>query len=256
MKIERIYMIPVNDAYHSACACPLCALKAKVEEDSLDYYLGPSLMEPDTRVLTNSSGFCGDHLNKMFGREINRLGMGLMLHTHIQDVKKETDPMWESAAPDKRSLLKGKDPDYRKRMVALADKIDARLGSCIICDKINKTMARYKEVILWQYFEDDSFRETFSNKTYHCLPHVAELLRDAATQLNQNQSSEFVSALCKSHNAGLDELIKDVEWFTLKFDYRNKDKSWGNSKDAVPRAIAMLGGDMADAPSSEKEKEK
>ena len=92
MKVEKIYTIPVNDAYSSSCACPLCALKAKVEADSLDYYLGPSLMEPDNRVLTNKSGFCGDHLNKMFGREINRLGMGLMLHTHIQDVKKETDP--------------------------------------------------------------------------------------------------------------------------------------------------------------------
>ena len=96
MKVEKIYTIPVNDAYSSSCACPLCALKAKVEGDSLDYYLGPSLMEPDNRVLTNEQGFCGDHLNKMFGREINRLGMGLMLHTHIQDVKKSTDPLWST----------------------------------------------------------------------------------------------------------------------------------------------------------------
>ena len=253
MKVEKIYTIPVNDAYSSSCACPLCALKAKVEADSLDYYLGPSLMEPDNRVLTNKSGFCGDHLNKMFGREINRLGMGLMLHTHIQDVKKETDPLWEKAAPAKRSLLSGKDAEYKKRLQTLADKIDARLESCIICDKINTTMKRYMEVIMWLYFEDASFRETFSTKTYHCLPHVAMLLRAAAEELNQNQAAEFVAALAKTHNAGLDELIKDVEWFTLKFDYRNKEKPWGNSKDAVPRAIAMLGGSTADAPSKEKE---
>ncbi|MBR4818480.1 MAG: hypothetical protein IKZ74_00285, partial [Clostridiales bacterium] len=72
-------------------------------------------------------------------------------------------------------------------------------------------------------------------------------------ELNQNQAAEFVAALAKTHNEGLDELIKDVEWFTLKFDYRNKEKPWGNSKDAVPRAIAMLGGQSADAPSKEKE---
>ena len=255
MKVEKIYTIPVNDAYSSSCACPLCALKAKVESDALDYYLGPSLMEPDTRVLTNQSGFCGDHLNKMFGREINRLGMGLMLHTHIQDVKKETDPMWEKAAPEKKTLLKGKDADYKKRLTSLADKIDERLDSCIICDKIRTTMDRYMEVIMWLYFQDPSFRETFATKTYHCLPHVAELLRAAAKELSQNEASEFVSALAQTHNKGLSDLIADVEWFTLKFDYRNQSKPWGNSKDAVPRAIAFLGGDPVDAPVEKKDKE-
>ena len=49
-------------------------------------------------------------------------------------------------------------------------------------------------------------------------------------------------------------MIKDVEWFTLKFDYRNQSKPWGNSKDAVPRAIALLGGEPADAPKENKEK--
>ena len=39
---------------------------------------------------------------------------------------------------------------------------------------------------------------------------------------------------------GMDEMIKDIEWFTLKFDYRNKDKSWGNSKTAIPMAISLL----------------
>ena len=29
---------------------------------------------------------------------------------------------------------------------------------------------------------------------------------------------------------------------TLKFDYRNKDKPWGNSQDAVERAINKLRG--------------
>ena len=79
------------------------------------------------------------------------------------------------------------------------------------------------------------------------------LLRAAADELNQNQAAEFVEALAKTHNGGLDELIKDVEWFTLKFDYRNKEKPWGNSKDAVPRAIAMLGGQSADAPSAKED---
>ena len=35
-------------------------------------------------------------------------------------------------------------------------------------------------------------------------------------------------------------LEKEIEWFTLKFDYRNEDKPWGNSRDAVKRSINKL----------------
>ena len=35
----------------------------------------------------------------------------------------------------------------------------------------------------------------------------------------------------------LKEMQKDLEWFTDKFDYRNADAPWKNSKDALPRTI-------------------
>ena len=34
----------------------------------------------------------------------------------------------------------------------------------------------------------------------------------------------------------------ELEWFTLKFDYRNADKPWGNSRDAVERSVNKLMG--------------
>lgn len=37
---EKIYTIPVNDAYQSGCACPLCQLEADVEKSTLEYFLG------------------------------------------------------------------------------------------------------------------------------------------------------------------------------------------------------------------------
>ena len=52
--MEKIYMIPVNDAYNGTEECPFCFLKNKSENDYLEYYLGPSLMEPDTRKITNN----------------------------------------------------------------------------------------------------------------------------------------------------------------------------------------------------------
>ena len=40
----------------------------------------------------------------------------------------------------------------------------------------------------------------------------------------------------------LDRIEKELDWFTLKFDYRNTDKPWGNSRDAVERSINKLMG--------------
>ena len=40
----------------------------------------------------------------------------------------------------------------------------------------------------------------------------------------------------------LTRVEKDLEWFTLKFDYRNRDKPWGNSQDAVERSVNKMRG--------------
>lgn len=240
---EKIYTIPVNDAYRSDCACPLCRLRADVENASVEYFLGASLMEPDTRIETNKAGFCHEHYLLLYGKEINRLGLGLIIHTHLKELEKDIGATMDKVAPDKRTLLKGRDSDFKRRLNDAADLIEKRVDDCIVCRKIEFTMDRYLDVLLWLYFEDDAFKKVFSEKKGHCLKHVAFLLRGAAKYLKQNQASEFAADLVASHSSGFGEMIEDVEGFTLKFDYRNKDKPWGNSKDAIPRAIAMLSGE-------------
>ncbi|MBN1892358.1 MAG: ABC transporter substrate-binding protein [Clostridiales bacterium] len=249
---ETIYTIPVNDAYRSECACPLCKLHSDIERSTIDFYLGASLMEPDTRVATNTLGFCREHLRMMYGREINRLGIGLMIHTHMKQLRSDFEDPIRNACPDKRTLLRGRDADYKKRLSELANRLEKRVGDCIICDKIAFTMDRYLDVLLWMFFEDDDFRKAFSAKKSHCMEHTAFLLRGAGKHLNQNQCSEFVGELLAMHREAFDRLIDDVEWFTLKFDYKNKDKPWGNSKDAIPRAMNMLTGEAVSENGSEK----
>lgn len=237
---EKIYTIPVNDAYGSQCTCPLCELAGNIERNSLNYYLGASLMEPDTRIATNTKGFCGHHVTMMYNKEINRLGLGLMLHTHLMDLQNDIGTVLQKAAPANGTFLKGRDRDYKKNLENLANHIDSRADSCIICEKIEYTMDRYLDVLLWMFFEEPHFRQLFETKRYHCLPHVAFLLRGAAKYLTQNQAGEFVRTLSKQQASGMNEMISDIEWFTLKFDYRNKEKPWGNSKTAIPRAISLL----------------
>ena len=39
---------------------------------------------------------------------------------------------------------------------------------------------------------------------------------------------------------------EDISWFIDKFDYRNQDAPWKNSKDALPRGIIKTGHTMVE----------
>jgi hypothetical protein len=240
---EKIYTIPVNDAYAATGPCPLCTLESTMNDNLLAYYLGPSLMEPDVRQVTNDRGFCRDHLNALFKREENRLGLGLMLHTHTSHLLGDLGPILDKSAPaGNAKLFSGRQKDFRQNILAAADRVEQRISSCVICDRLAQTMDRYLDVILYQYFTEPTFKKRFDEGDGYCLPHTASLLRGAAKYLNQNQAAEFIASLAAMQNKSLKTLCDDIEWFTLKFDYRNHDKDWKNSKDALPRAIRKLGG--------------
>ena len=39
---EQLYTIPVTDAFESNCECPLCKMKKELEQNAIEYTLGPS----------------------------------------------------------------------------------------------------------------------------------------------------------------------------------------------------------------------
>ena len=62
---EKIYTIPVTEAFSKKSGCPFCALKNKLEDDERELIMGASMMEPDIRIKTNALGFCKRHFDKM-----------------------------------------------------------------------------------------------------------------------------------------------------------------------------------------------
>ena len=70
----------------------------------------------------------------------------------------------------------------------------------------------------------------------------ALLLRMAASQLNAREQADFAADMEKLTDDSLSRVAGELEWFTLKFDYRNADKPWGNSRDALERAVTKLRG--------------
>lgn len=231
---ETIYTIPVNEAFETPCECPLCRLVSRFEADRVNYYLGPSLMEPENRIETNESGFCARHFRLMYETRANRLGLGLMIQTHMS----EQNSKIEKAAGIKNEIIK----KPSKSVETLLKYIDAQQRECCICRDLDKTMERYCEVITHMYFSEDEFKKHFDAGLGFCMPHFAMLIRAAEKNLYGGRKDTFLQNLISMQISNLKRIESEVEWFTKKFDYRNKDADWGNSRDAVSRSIEKLTG--------------
>ncbi|MBR5280835.1 MAG: ABC transporter substrate-binding protein, partial [Clostridia bacterium] len=146
---DTIYTIPVTEVYENPCECPLCALQRRFEQDRVQYYLGPSLMEPDNRIETNNAGFCGRHFSMMYATQTNRLGLGLILDTYMAEQNNRMRKMAGDAAaqvPEKKSFLdalKPKPKDSAKAADAILAYWEEHEKECCICRDLEKTMDRY-----------------------------------------------------------------------------------------------------------------
>lgn len=231
--MEKIYTIPVNEAFEASaadknCGCPFCTLYRKLEEDELDIILGASMMEPDIRIKTNDQGFCKTHYDMMFTRK-NRLGMALMLESHLNQLKSEISGGAFS--------LKGVGVDQMKRLEKLEE-------TCYVCGRIDFSMSKMLEtaVLLWE--KDPTFREKLRSQPYICLPHCRMFVDYGRKGLPKKLFGDFYKEVSAVVNEYFDALREDVSWFCKKFDYRYENEPWGNAKDAVERAIKFTSGDI------------
>lgn len=233
--------IPVLDAYKTGCECPLCKLRILCEDQYVDSMLGAAYMEPECRVKTNETGFCARHFELMYNRR-NRLGLALMTHTHMQEVVASLEQILKDGASSPRSgFLSVLRPGARAEDAA-PQQIRKRIGGCVICDQMDAAIERYAYTIAQLYVSNPEFKALFAASKGFCLPHLALVLELADQTLSGAQAAAFKKALAGLELENLTRIEGELEWFTLKFDYRNADKPWGNSHDAVERSINKLMG--------------
>ncbi len=231
--MEQIYTIPVNIAFDESrddksLGCPCCNLYKKLESDELSIIMGASMMEPDIRIQTNKKGFCKKHYGKMLTMG-NRLSIALMLESHLDAVRKNTEG---GIVPFVSLKGKGKSALHELE------------ESCYVCERIENNMTHMIEtaVILWE--RDMEFRKKFAEQPYFCLPHYRRMKEYAKNKLSKREFGEFSKEIDKVLNTYFDELRGDVSHFCKKFDYRYENEPWGNSKDSIERAVKLLEGDF------------
>ena len=241
---QHIDTAPIWDSYRQDCECPLCLLHAKVEAGNVSYYLGESVMEPSQRVEVNKKGFCARHFRMMYDAG-NRLGLALITHTYMKEtirgLKENAEQVKAAAAAEA-----GK-PIYKrlggKKGAALketAADVAAMESQCLMCERLRENMERYIYTLLYMYKHEAEFPELFAKSKGMCLQHYAQTLEMAPQHLSGEVLKKFIDTLVDIEMANLDRIEGELEWFTKKFDFRNQDKPWGNSRDAVKRTINKL----------------
>lgn len=241
---ETIYTIPVNEAYDIDCECPLCELEKKLEKEAIEYSLGPAMMEPDFRTESNEKGYCNKHFKMMF-QSPNKLPLALVLDTHLDETRNRLESLKnaaENALSEKKGMFKkNKDTDISQEVSELLSKL---LCNCMVCEKVNRTMERYIDVLLYMWATDDDFKAKFDRSKGVCLKHLKMLSEGTKQSLKSKDRNPFLATLLKKECVELSRIQEDIHKFTLKFDYRNADMEWGTAKDAPERTIEKLSGYM------------
>lgn len=233
---EQLYTIPVNEAFDTDCECPLCSMFRSLEDDAIEFTMGPSYMEDDVRMETNQIGFCSTHIKKLYEYQ-NRLGLALILQTHMDEVVKNIEKLSKSNKPSGSSLFRKKDNSS-----PLTTYIKDIQSSCFVCQRIDRMFQRYLVTIFYLYKNDSDFRTKFKASKGVCLKHYGILYEEASNHLSGSTLDDFIKELNGLFLNNMYRVREDLEWFTNKFDYRYANEPWKNAKDALPRSVNKING--------------
>ncbi len=229
---EKIFTIPLNEAFDRMEGCPLCSLRDRLEEQTLESALGAAMMEPSVRIEMNKEGFCHPHLSAMY-RKKNKLALGLILESHLD----ELGALLETPVSGGKKGLFSKKPEGE----GAAETLTGQINSCYVCRRIKSTERRYASNAAWLWESDPAFREKLRKQPCFCLSHTALLLRAGKQELKEKDYQSLYAALTNVTKTALAALRQDVTAFTVSFDHRNADKPLSEAeRTSLERAVTML----------------
>ncbi len=239
---EQLYTIPMNDAVNANDECPFCFIERNVEQDLMDLVLGSgsSYMESDMRDKTDAAGFCRRHWKAMFDYG-NTLGNAWILKTHTQKMQNALSAQAKAFTPGK-GVKKGFFGNRTEGGNAISMWIREQECSCYICSEFQKMYRRYLDTFFYLWKNDTEFRAKIEKGKGFCLPHLGDLCEAADQHLGGTELEDFYRVILPLEQQNLERIHEDVSWMVEKFDYRNKDADWKNSKDSIQRSMQKLKG--------------
>ena len=92
------------------------------------------------------------------------------------------------------------------------------------------------------YRKDGDFKEKIENSKGFCIPHFGDLCDAAQTRLKDKELENFYEIFFRLMQQNMERLYEDDAWLIEKFDYRNRDADWKNSREALQNCMQKLKG--------------
>lgn len=234
---QEIHTIPIFEALEAGEECPFCRLQRQAEQRAIRFFAGPSAsyMEPGIRAITNAEGFCPGHMKKLYDYG-NALGAALMLQTYMESILQDLQQV-SAEKPQKRKFRPGKAaqaPDPWQQL-------QGRVHRCAICDQVEENIQRQYRVF-FSLLKEPEFRALVEHSKGFCLEHYARLMQQARQHLPAGQAEWFYATAATVMLENMQRVKADLDGLIAKYDYRNAGTPWGNSKDALQRAMQKLSG--------------
>ena len=235
MKYE-LETIPVWDGVRSGSECFLCELMLEAQRHAVAYYLGTSVMHPETRVEVNKTGFCPVHWDDLVTAGKPQ-SLALISHTYLQKTL-------SLLAPRISSLRKGKVGRSLKNSVQdLLSSIQEREKGCLVCTKMESRLLRYTFTVIYLWQKDPEFRNELQQSKGFCLHHLESLLKMAPSILNAKEHQLFSVSLTTLVQQNLQRLEEEVLWMTQKYKAEHTNSPWNGCEEAQKRVVRKLIGE-------------
>lgn len=242
---EKLYTIELTDAMKSEDECPFCCLERKLEQTAIEFVLGCSYMESDIRDKTDEQGFCRKHTKMMFDYG-NSLGNAWILKSRMEYLRKELKKQMDGFTPEKTSFL-GKWKKKEETGNPVTGWIRQEESHCYICRRMQETYDRMLDTFVYMVKHEKEFVNMINASKGFCIHHFADVMDACERGLGSQEKEMLYPVLFRQMNQELDRIQEDIDWLIEKYDYRNADKDWKNSKDAVQRTMQkIVGGYPAD----------
>lgn len=237
---EKLYTIELMDAVKSGDECPFCYLERKLEQEAIEFVLGSSYMESDIRDLTDKQGFCRKHTKVMFDYG-NSLGNAWILKSRLEYLRKHLKKEMDGFAPAKTSLF-GRIKKQDTPLNPVTGWIREQESHCYVCGRVEATYRRMLDTFVYLSKKDGEFLALIKQSKGFCIHHFADLMEICEEGMGEKEKKEWYPVLFELMEKNLDRMQADIDWFIEKFDYRNQNADWKDSKDAVQRTMQKIAG--------------